>query len=65
MADMITSAKSLAHRFAADETGATAIEYSLLASLIAIACITAFRQLGTTNSGVWFQVSTTIIAAMK
>jgi pilus assembly protein Flp/PilA len=30
----------------ADETGATAIEYALLAALIAIACIVALQQLG-------------------
>jgi pilus assembly protein Flp/PilA len=59
------SAKSLSQRFAADQTGATAIEYSLLAAMIAVACISAFRQLGTTDSGVWFEVSSKVITAMK
>jgi pilus assembly protein Flp/PilA len=64
-ASMIKSARFFLQRFAADETGATAIEYSLLAGLIAVACITAFRQLGTTDSGVWVEVSSKVIAAMK
>ncbi len=34
-------------RFAKDESGATAIEYGLIASLIAVVCITAFTALGT------------------
>ena len=29
-----------------DDTGATAIEYGLIAALIAVACIIAFRMLG-------------------
>lgn len=33
-------------KLASDETGATAIEYSLIASLISIAAITAMASLG-------------------
>lgn len=33
-------------RFAADQSGATAIEYGLLASLVAVAIITAATTLG-------------------
>lgn len=36
----------LMKRFASDESGATAIEYGLLASLIAVAIITAASTLG-------------------
>jgi len=32
--------------FVADEQGATAIEYGLLAALISVACIAAFTTLG-------------------
>lgn len=39
--------KSITKRFVADESGATAIEYGLIASLIAVAIITAL----TTMSG--------------
>lgn len=35
------------NRFAADESGATAIEYGLIAALIAVALITAMTTLGT------------------
>ena len=37
--------KSLFSRFAADESGATAIEYGLIAALIAVAIITALNTL--------------------
>ena len=38
--------KSL-HRFVADEAGATAIEYALIGSLIAVALVTILTNLGT------------------
>jgi pilus assembly protein Flp/PilA len=44
--------KNLLKRFAADESGATAIEYGLIAAGIALAIITAVNSLGT-------QISTT------
>lgn len=36
----------LAHRFAADESGATAIEYGLVVSLIAVAIVGVLGTLG-------------------
>jgi pilus assembly protein Flp/PilA len=39
--------KNLFARFAADESGATAIEYGLIAGLIAVVIITAVQTLGT------------------
>ena len=36
---------NLLNRFAADESGATAIEYGLIAALIAVAIITALNTL--------------------
>ena len=38
--------KTLFNRFAFDESGATAIEYGLIAALIAVAAITAMQGLG-------------------
>ena len=38
--------KNLVARFAKDESGATAIEYGLIAALIAVAAITAMQSLG-------------------
>lgn len=43
--------KSLFNRFVKDESGATAIEYGLIAALIAVACITAMQTLGTNLKG--------------
>lgn len=42
---MSVASKTL-KRFFADETGATAIEYGLLAAMIAVASIVAFSALG-------------------
>ncbi|RNJ61660.1 MAG: Flp family type IVb pilin [Porphyrobacter sp. IPPAS B-1204] len=43
---------------ARDEQGATAIEYGLIAALIAVAAITAMTALGTTLSGTFNNVNT-------
>jgi pilus assembly protein Flp/PilA len=42
--------------------GATAIEYALIASLIAVACIAGFQNLGTTLSGSMDNVTNNIDA---
>lgn len=39
--------KTLLNRFATDESGATAIEYGLIAALIAVAIITILGTIGT------------------
>ncbi|WP_081095106.1 Flp family type IVb pilin, partial [Erythrobacter donghaensis] len=41
-----------------DEQGATAIEYGLIAALIAVAAITAMTNLGSTLSGTFGNVNT-------
>lgn len=38
--------KALFNKFINDESGATAIEYGLIAALIAVACITAMTTVG-------------------
>jgi pilus assembly protein Flp/PilA len=38
--------KNLMNRFAKDESGATAIEYGLIAALIAVVCIGIWTQVG-------------------
>lgn len=43
---------------ARDEQGATAIEYGLIAALIAVAAITAMTNLGSTLSGTFNNVRT-------
>ena len=45
-------------RFVKDESGATAIEYGLIAALIAVAIITAATQLGTQIATTFNKVTT-------
>ncbi|WP_181701409.1 Flp family type IVb pilin [Chthonobacter albigriseus] len=49
--------KNLASRFLKDESGATAIEYGLIASLIAVVIIGAATTLGSKISNTFSQVS--------
>jgi pilus assembly protein Flp/PilA len=44
-------------KFLKDESGATAIEYGLIAALVAIACIAALEAMGTSLSGMFTGVS--------
>jgi len=46
--------------FAADESGATAIEYALIASLIAVFIITAVSTVGTKVSTVFIEIGNTL-----
>ena len=45
-------------RFLKDESGATAIEYGLIAALIAVAAIAAFQLVGTNLSSLFNTVGT-------
>ena len=47
-------------KFFKDERGATAIEYGLIAALIAVAAITALQALGNELSTTFNKVSTTM-----
>ena len=53
--------KALIQNFASDESGATAIEYGLIAALIAVGIIAAARGLGSQISATFDNVT----AAMK
>lgn len=44
---------SLVYRFAVAEDGATAIEYGLIAALVAVACIAAFVTFGNSLLGLF------------
>ena len=52
-------------RFARDEAGATAIEYGLIASLMAVVCVTAFSAVGGASGGAWGTMANKISTAMK
>lgn len=48
---------NLISRFVRDESGATAIEYGLIAALIAVAIIVAVKAVGTSLSGTFNMIS--------
>ena len=49
--------KALIQKFADDQSGATAIEYGLIAALVGVAIITALTTLGTKLTGTFTNVS--------
>jgi pilus assembly protein Flp/PilA len=54
---------ALIRRFLQDESGATAIEYGLIAGLVAVAIIAALTALGTSLNNLFSDVSDTVNAA--
>ena len=52
--------KSLLNRFAKDESGATAIEYGLIAALIAVAAVTVMGTVGTNLSSTFNSIATAL-----
>jgi pilus assembly protein Flp/PilA len=52
--------KTLLHRFAKDDTGVTAIEYGLIASLIAVVIITAVTLIGTNLTAKFNTIATAL-----
>ena len=60
----MNSAIAHAKRICRDETGATAIEYGLIAALIATVCITAFSALGGASGGKWGNVANKAASVM-
>ncbi len=52
--------KSIINRFVKDESGATAIEYGLIAALIAVGIITAAKGLGSQVSSTFNSVATSM-----
>jgi len=47
-------------KFIKDESGATAIEYGLIAALVSVAAITALQTLGGSLTTIFTSVSTTL-----
>lgn len=52
--------KALINKFANDESGATAIEYGLIAALIAVAIIAAVRAVGTSLSTTFSEINSAL-----
>jgi pilus assembly protein Flp/PilA len=55
--------KSLVTHFVQDESGATAIEYGLIAGLVAVAIITAVTTVGTNLTSVFTTIQTKLAGA--
>ena len=55
----------LAAQTVREDDGVTAIEYGLLAALIAVACIVAFQATGTSLEAVYAYWSGAVIAALQ
>ncbi len=50
--------------FANDDSGATAIEYGLIAALVSVAAVTALTNVGTSLEAMFTSVSATLDAAV-
>ena len=56
--------KTLVSRFVKDETGVTAIEYGLIAALIAVVIIASVTLVGTQLTAVFTKIQTSLAAAI-
>ena len=63
--NMEPAMKNLISRFVKDESGATAIEYGLIASGIAVAIIVAVNLVGTNLNLVWANISGKLLTASQ
>ena len=54
----------IVRNFAKDESGATAIEYGLIAALVSVAAVTALTNVGGSLDTMFTAVSTTLNAAV-
>ena len=52
-------------RFVKDESGATAIEYGLIAALIAVAAIGGMSSLGGGSNGMWGKLDNKVAESMN
>ena len=50
-------------RLLAGRDGATAIEYGLIAALIAVACVSALEALGGGSNGMWTTIKDRVVSA--
>lgn len=56
---------SIFRSFARDESGATAIEYGLIAALVSVAAITALTAMGSSLNTMFTSVSSTLNGAVS
>ena len=55
--------RTMLRKLRADQSGATAIEYGLIAALIAVACITGMSLLGGGSGGMWTKIDNKVETA--
>ncbi|WP_425335958.1 Flp family type IVb pilin [Sphingomonas kaistensis] len=55
--------RTMLRRLRADQSGATAIEYGLIAALLAVACITGLSTLGGGSNGMWGKIDERVVKA--
>lgn len=60
----MSAIRQLVRGVAADDCGATSIEYALLVSLIGVAIIQSLSRLGGGTGGMWTTLSTTLSSSM-
>ena len=53
----MTSLKNAVRKFAADESGATMVEYAIMVALIAVVCVTAVGLIGTKSNTTFGRVN--------
>jgi len=62
--DHLENIHRISRTFLADDGGATAIEYGLLAALIAVVCIASFKLTGASLDDVYVKWTTAVLAAL-
>ena len=60
----MSAIRNFLRRLGAETRGATAIEYGLIAALIAIAAIAGMSRLGGGSNGMWGMISSNVTAVM-
>lgn len=58
--DLISFIAGQSRRFARDDSGATAIEYAMVAASIAVAVVAAISSLGSTTNSMYVSVQTAL-----
>ena len=56
--------RTMGRKLRSDKRGATAIEYGLIAALIAVAAISGMSSLGGGSNGMWGRLDNTVSNAM-
>ena len=57
--------KTILKRIGRDDSGSTAVEYGLIASLVVIASIGAFEAVANENTGLWAVVTNKVTTVMN